>query len=596
LIQARSVLLVHPPLICPAAPPLLPAITAARLRAAGASALLYDANHDFFLNHLLKPDSLKDCLASVHTRRDRGDYVRLGDALLLEQLADMETNPSDWEQRCGRITDAVAIMQEERFYGPAQYVAARGLIDWALDLASLAYFPYRLHWNGLHHPEAGTWDAALAICQDERNPFHALEQRLLSLAQDHDVLAFCLEQPDQLLPALNLRAAVMEQRPGLTMCFWGPGLNGVPQAEGFQLLPGEDPAVLCAALGLSDPGPQPPEFDGLEGYLSPEAAGGAVKTYAAGSAPSLDALKEDYASGVSAVRWLAERETETQMLAAILRSAAKAGLWSQVDLAANAGPDLATWCAANPNLAHSVVQARPHASGFSGPPPAPPASEPKVGTLEPMPGRPVWRWLEQEAHLALYVRRHGVRQTRTYRVRDDGSVYSLGQGVEYHFVHYPDLGEWHLQSILDLITSAGKVKPDWLRHNIERSFLVAYALEEGVMIATETLKHPRPEYIQKVRERTGLDFTKYLERGYIVVRPEYRGLGVGDYLVKGCLARAEGYKTFLTISAENETAKKMTYRHGTRFFLRYYSEEMGKEIELWTPGDQENLPEEREAK
>lgn len=595
MIHARSVLLVHPPFLCPTAPPLLPALAAARLRAAGALVSVYDANHDFFLNHLLAPGFQIQCLALTQTRQSQGGYKHLSDAFLLEQLADIEANPEQWEQRCNQVPDAVAIMQSQRFYEPDEYVAARRQIDGALALASLAYYPYRLHWNGLHHPEAQTWEAALAISQGDNNPFRVLDQRLLDLAQDQESLLFCIERPDQLLPALTLRKMVMEANLDFKVCFWGPGLNAIAGPDGVDWLPGDDPVALCAALGLPDPGPQPPDYVGLEGYLAPVTAKSAVKKYALIPAPSLDALKEDKAEGVLSVRWLTPRHAETQELAAGLRASSKAGMWNQVELAADANQDLAAWCAANPNLAHSVTIDQPTASGFSGPPPMQPAPESKVGTLPPMPGRPLWRWLGKDAHLALYVLRHGVRQTRAYRVRADGSTYNLGQGVEYYFVHYPDLNEWHLQNILALITSAGKVKPDWLHHNIQRSFLVAYAVEEGVMIATETLKHPRPEYILKVRERTGLDFTRHLERGYIVVRPEYRGLGVGDKLVKGCLARAPGYKTFLAIDAENKTAQELTARHGSRFLTGYYSEDMGKEIQIWTPRDQDDLPEGFEA-
>jgi GNAT superfamily N-acetyltransferase len=388
----------------------------------------------------------------------------------------------------------------------------------------------------------------------------------------------------------------VKQRPGLSTCFWGPGLSELKQPDGIEWLPGDDSSVLCATYGLPYSGPQPPDFQGIDDCLAPEAMAGKVKGYDVDLAPSLNEFKKDHASGVLVARWLVVKEMQIQALAAALRASSKAGLWNQVELPAGANDKLAAWCAANPNLAHSVSIVPSKSYGFCGPPLAKLEPESDVGILQPMPGRPFWRWLGQGAHLALYVHRHGVRQVRTCRIRDDGTTYNLGMGVEYHFVHYPDLNEWHLQNILDLINSAGKVKPDWLRHNIEHSFLVAYALEEGMMIATETLKHPRPEYIKKVRERTGLDFTKHLERGYIVVRPEYRGLGVGDKLVIGCLARAPGYKTFLAIGAENKLGQELTARHGSRFLTSYYSEEVGKEIQIWTPRDQDDLLDGDEAK
>jgi GNAT superfamily N-acetyltransferase len=599
LTHERPVLLVHPPFISPAAPPATMAAAAARLRGAGAAVRIYDANSDFFLNHLLHHQFLENCGALACERKERGEFQGLDDPLLLTQIQGLSQDSSQGQDRWAGLSQAIAVLQGEDFYEPEAFLGARRGIDAALALASLAFYPLRLHWSGLHHPGMGDWDVALAYARDPANPFHRLSSSLLDAAQDAQALVFCLQSPDQLLPALALHEFVSDQHPDLAVILWGPGLKAPAPPPGVAWLAGDDPAALCAALQKEDPGPRQPDYTGLKPCLAPEALPGGVQHYSLQQAPGLDALKEYQAAGGQVLRWSIGADIDFKQLDSALRLASKAGMWNQVELPTlddEKGRVLATWCAANPNLAHSVKKAAPKGNGFSGPRPAPLTPEPMVGPLPPMPGRPLWRWLEQESHLAPYVRRHGVRQTRTCRIREDGTAFQLGEGVEYHFVHFPDLNEWHIENILALITSAGKVKPDWLRYNLEHSYLVAYVLEEGVMVATETLKHPRPEYVQKVRERTGLDFNNYLERGYIVVRPEYRGLGVGDTLVRGCLARAQGYKTYLAIAAENKIAQEMTARHGSRYITSYYSEEVGKEVEIWAPQDQNESPLKSEAK
>jgi GNAT superfamily N-acetyltransferase len=591
----RSILLVHPPFICPAEAPYLLATAAASLRAAGASVSVYNANQDFLPNHLLDTSFAQDCLDMVLSKADRGVYQELGDPFLAEQLQDINLNQALWRERCAKGHEIVEVMAGERFYDPAALVSARGQLDAALALASLAYFPLRLHWNGLYHPDAQSWDAAQAFSKDHDNPFHLLAERFKEACQNAQALVFCIGCRDQLLPAFSLLRIINEEQSEPEAVFWGPGLKDVDPPQGVAWLAGGDPAALCAALDLSDPGQQPPDYNGLGACLAPELVTGVARHYKMTETPSLEELKEHNSAGVVIAFWPVEPGAGIEELAKTLRAASKAGMWNRVELAAGVGAEIEVWCAANPNLAHSVIKERQREPGLCGPVPEPWPEEPAVGTLPPMAGRPLWRWLDGDQHLALYIRQHGLRQIRIQRVREDLSVYTLGQEVDYHFVHYPDLKDWHIESILKLITFAGKVKPDWLKYNLERSYLVAYALEEGMMAATETLKHPRPEYIRKVRERTGLDFSKHLERGYIVVRPEYRGLGIGDHLIKGCLARAPGYKTFLAIGAENKVAQQLTARHGSRFVTRYFSEEMGKEIEIWTPKDQDDLPETGEA-
>ena len=204
------------------------------------------------------------------------------------------------------------------------------------------------------------------------------------------------------------------------------------------------------------------------------------------------------------------------------------------------------------------------------------------------PGRPWWSLLGHAAYLELYLRRHGRQALRRWRLSpEDGRLYTLGENIQYHFRKPSDIPPPLLEEIERLIVAGGKVKPDWVGHNLRRAHLIAYALEEGVLVGTETLKVPRPQYIEDVRKQTGLDLSGYLERGYISVLPHYRGLGVAQKLVSGLRERARDKKIFLAIPTENLAPQELTKRYHTRPVATYLSPRVGKEVSIWMPGEQE---------
>ena len=115
------------------------------------------------------------------------------------------------------------------------------------------------------------------------------------------------------------------------------------------------------------------------------------------------------------------------------------------------------------------------------------------------------------------------------------------------------------------------------------AYLIAYVLENGIVVANSSLKNPRPQYIDSVRQRAGLDLTGFVERGYTSVRPEYRGLGIGTRLLEGLTARAGDRKIFSVIAEDNEATKIIARRNRTRQVTTYYSEKAGKPVGIWMP-------------
>jgi len=125
-----------------------------------------------------------------------------------------------------------------------------------------------------------------------------------------------------------------------------------------------------------------------------------------------------------------------------------------------------------------------------------------------------------------------------------------------------------------------------VRRNLRRAFLIAYALEGEIVAGNSSLKHPRPEYIAAVSERTGFDLSGCLERGYTSVRPEYRGLGIGTRLLGGLTRRTGGRRLFSIIAEDNAATQAIARRNRTRRLVTFFSEKAGKSVGLWMPEEQ----------
>ncbi len=285
--------------------------------------------------------------------------------------------------------------------------------------------------------------------------------------------------------------------------------------------------------------------------------------------------------GVRLINWLAGRSSgvplEKKRLMPILRAAAKAGLWNHLQLPADASARevLIRLNADHPRVAHSLAG-------------MPRLTPPPPGGFAPLPGKPLWSLLATPHLLLPWAARYGVKELRRLRVRGDGSLGRLGDELEYHFVKPREIPPARLERIAEMILAGGRMKPGALRENLHKAFLVNYVLDGPVLVATSAVKRPRAEYVQKVSELTGIDFGPYLERGYIVVRPEYRGLGVGDVLIHEARKRWQGHKTFVVIGADNLAGQEITRRNGGRLLVSYFSQEMNQQIGIWTPAEQED--------
>jgi GNAT superfamily N-acetyltransferase len=153
--------------------------------------------------------------------------------------------------------------------------------------------------------------------------------------------------------------------------------------------------------------------------------------------------------------------------------------------------------------------------------------------------------------------------------------------IEYHYRRPEELSPELLDEICALILEVGSMRPERVRENLERAFLIGYAQSEGRVVGTVTLKRPRPEYVQSVEDQTGLDLSGFLERGYTSVRSEYRGLAVGATLIRDLTARAEGRPIYVVIASDNPAAQALARGNDTHLRATYFSRILDKEVGVW---------------
>jgi len=256
---------------------------------------------------------------------------------------------------------------------------------------------------------------------------------------------------------------------------------------------------------------------------------------------------------------------------------AKAGIWNHMVFTDDAHPTH-DWQAVfrQPNILHSwqvagAYQVDDHATT-------------EYGEVPPLPGRPLWKSLSDPVDRFVFIDRLTPKRLLRMRVADDGeSLFSVGDSLAYHFVEPNQLPDSDLDDICAMVAAGGTVADTHVRDNLKRAFLIAFATERGRIVGNSSLKHPRLAYIERVRQKSGLDLTGFLERGYTSVRPEYRGLGIGTKLLAGLTRRAGAHKIFSVISEDNVATKIIARRNRTRKIVTYFSDKAGKPVGIWMP-------------
>ncbi len=218
------ILLVHPPVTSPAAPPWVLANAAGKLSGTGIYLEQYDANLDFFLNHFLTPENLTGLTGVIEKRKMQGGYKEV-DTYTASLLANLATNHGHWESKIAAVGRSLKILGTEDFYRPGLCMTALKEINDLLALGSLAFYPSRIRWNGFSNPAVRDWTEVGAFLEDqETNPFLSLCQESLAHRIAHPglgllILTVCA--PDQLPAALTVARFTKKLRSDLHVALLG---------------------------------------------------------------------------------------------------------------------------------------------------------------------------------------------------------------------------------------------------------------------------------------------------------------------------------------------------------------------------------------
>jgi ribosomal protein S18 acetylase RimI-like enzyme len=158
----------------------------------------------------------------------------------------------------------------------------------------------------------------------------------------------------------------------------------------------------------------------------------------------------------------------------------------------------------------------------------------------------------------------------------------LQDSISLHFRKPANVAPGTLVQIENLVRQGEAVGTKLLRDNLRNAYLIGYATEQGGrVIGTVTLKIPQEPYRKKLEKATDFKLSGYLERGYTSVAPDYRGLKVGDQLIKGLNQRSKGKKIYLTIRMDNAYAIKLTHENNMTLAATFINEGTGHEIGLF---------------
>ena len=190
--------------------------------------------------------------------------------------------------------------------------------------------------------------------------------------------------------------------------------------------------------------------------------------------------------------------------------------------------------------------------------------------------------MDTPEQLLCFLNKFDIQQVQKWLVMENTSkVHPLGSSIRYFYSQPHDLPDNFFEDICRMVEAGGSVDMNKVRYNLERAFLIGYAMEFGLIVGNSSLKQPRPEYIQSLNQNTGLDFSGFLERGYTSVRPEYRGMGMGTRLLEGLTKRTQGKKLYSIITEDNLATQKIAIRNRTRKLTTFFSQKTGKQVGVW---------------
>lgn len=275
-----NILLVHPPVASPAAPPWVLANAAGKLSGTGISLYQYDANLDFFLNHFLTFKNLTELVGVIEKKEKQGAFEK-ADNETVSLLADLAKNREHWKHRIAGVGGSLKALKTKSFYLPDTCMTVLKEIRDLLALGSLAFYPSCIRWDSFSSPSVKDWPHVKVFIEDtDTNPFlplceGGLAHRLASLRPG--LLILFASSTDQLLASLTMAHFSKKQQPDIHVALVGHDMLLEGAADYFDsLLPEADPEPLSALVArLGETTAQvkavAPDFSGLplKEYLAP---------------------------------------------------------------------------------------------------------------------------------------------------------------------------------------------------------------------------------------------------------------------------------------------------------------------------------------
>lgn len=463
-------------------------------------------------------------------------------------------------------------------------------LDAVLDSATTIHPPSLFHRHGFAHPELNQTADLEQFAEDSRaNPFQTYA---LDLWQPFDASTpparalLYVETPGQIGPAITLTKAWRQRWPDIPLQWVGPDVDANSLNEKFSNI--DDQISTDAQIDMAGIRDLISEFSKTTAHRSDSGMTGdgridelAPRPLIAEKMPAMvqSALRQK--CNFMVWQW---QGGEIDAVTKQLYAASRQGIWNHLVFDRQSPTGLMDFAVANSNIIHSYCHREDPLSVYSDPVIRFPSESPGYGRTQPMPGQPLWMALRSSASIRALLKHYNAKTLMRLRVRQNHRrLFEVGKQLSYAFKRPEDLPEGHLDEIVRMVAAGGSVNTQFVKHNLERAYLIAYVEEEGVIVGNSSLKHPREEYMDAVSSQSGIDLHNFLERGYTSVRPEYRGLGVGVKLLQGLTERAGDYKIFSVIAESNIATQKMAIRNRTRRVATFFSQRANKEMSVWIP-------------
>ncbi|MBU1343874.1 MAG: hypothetical protein KKE44_17245 [Proteobacteria bacterium] len=626
-------LIVNSPVTSPAIPSWNSAVVAGSFLGSNLSCFQYDANLDFFLNHVLSKNKLHH-YQTVIKKKNVAKFISKTEFKAIEKAC----------ERISKSSISIDCLRTGEFYEPEKFLLVKNHINDLLLCFSSAFFPSVTGWGSFflktdHFVEDPNINPFVLLCKQ------GLKDKIDRV--DPDVVVLLISSLDQLFAGKTMGWFIKSNFPGkkvvvihdphipvrhcqffdhiFSIAFLDPFFNllhtlGKGTITSDTRQPDFNRLLLKDYLTPDTVLPVNPSFfkdkKSFWTFLSHQQDSLDVKGFILeGHYPGIENLLENESSDLffsvsksmddidgsdksgnqhvhcpscfKMVCWDSPQK-ETLFKTQTLWDLSKLGVWNHVKIFGKTRitlrKDLFSFIASNPNIAHSFEnQDGKNSFNQSGKFRIDPEFQ-SYAKVEQLPGEPFWKILQDPVYLLLYLNKYGKKDLFSIRADPrEQSVITLGSRILFEFKKPDDLDGKFLDEICRMVEAGGSVDTKYVRYNLERAYLIGYAMENGVIVGNSSLKHPRKEFIERINQIIGMDFTHFLERGYTSVRPEYRALGVGAKLLEGLTARAGEHKVFSVISEDNTATQKIALRNKTRKIAAYYSEKVGKELGVWMP-------------